>query len=79
MNNLQNILLLSFVALGCVATVQAQDTCESAVAGMRKVEPKERDPSFTHAAPMVQKLVDEALATHREVILMAIHGGAPQV
>ena len=78
MKTLQNILLLSFVAFGCVATVQAQDTRESAVAGMRKVEPKEMDPNFTHAAPMAQKLVDEALASHREVILMAIHGGAPK-
>ena len=57
---------------------QAQDTRESAVAHMRKVEPKEMDASFTKPAAFAQKLVDEALAAHPEVILMAIHGGAPK-
>jgi hypothetical protein len=45
---------------------------------MRKVEPKEMDPGYNKTAPLAQKLVDDALAAHPEVILMAIHGGAPK-
>ena len=66
------------VSLGCVLAGRAQDTRESAIAGMRKTEAKEMDPSFTTAAPMAQKLVDDALAQHPEVILLAIHAGAPK-
>ena len=40
---------------------------------MRKVDPHEMDPSYTQPAPMAQKLVDEALSKHPEVILIAIH------
>jgi hypothetical protein len=57
---------------------QAQDTREEAIAHMRKVEPKEMDPGYNKTAPLAQKLVDDALAAHPEVILMAIHGGAPK-
>ena len=55
-----------------VAPAAAQETSEQAVAGMRKVDPKEMDPTQTKAAPFAQKLVDEALAKHPEVILIAI-------
>jgi hypothetical protein len=63
---------------GLAQTASAQDTRESAIAHMRKVEPKEMDPGYNKQAPLAQKLVDDALAEHPEVILMAIHGGAPK-
>jgi hypothetical protein len=66
------------VSIACLGVAQAQDTRESAIAHMRKVEPKEMDPDYHNTAPLAQKLVDEALAAHPEVILMAIHGGAPK-
>jgi hypothetical protein len=59
-------------ALGLVPAF-AQQTREEAVAGMRKVEAKEMDPTYTKAAPLAQKLVDDALAKHPEVILIAVH------
>ena len=55
----------------------AQQTREQAIAGMRRVEAKELDPSYKTAAPFAQKLVDEALARHPEVILLAIHAQPP--
>ena len=61
----------------CVAPALAQETREQAIAGMRKVDPKEMDPSYTKAAPFAQKLVDEALAKHPEVLLIAIHAQPP--
>jgi hypothetical protein len=60
-----------------VVPALAQETREQAVAGMRKVDAKEMDPSYTKAAPFAQKLVDEALAKHPEVILIAIHAQPP--
>ena len=59
------------------ASVSAQDTREQAVAGMRHVDPKEMDPTYTKPAPYAQKLVDEALAKHPEIILIAIHAKPP--
>jgi len=56
----------------------AQETREQAAAGLRKPEAKEMDPTFTAAAPFAQKLVDEALAKHPEVLLLAIHAGSPK-
>jgi len=35
------------------------------------------DPSYTKPAPFAQKLVEEALAKHPEVILIAIHAKPP--
>ena len=72
--------LTATLALTAVYTprLAAQETREQAVSGMRKVEPKEMDPSYTKAAPFAQKLVDDALAKHPEVILLAIHAGAPK-
>jgi|ERR1700733_8276026 hypothetical protein len=72
----QFVIGVAFVAL-CVAPGLAQETREQAVAGMRKVEPKEMDTTYTQAAPFAQKLVDEALAKHSEVILIAIHAQPP--
>ena len=67
---------LALVFALTAATV-AQQTREQAVAGMRKVEAKEMDPTYTKPAPFAQKLLDEALAKHPEVILMAIHAQPP--
>ncbi len=61
-----------------VSALQAQDTRESAAAGLRAVDPKEMDPGYKMDAKFAQKLVDEALAKHPEVILLAIHAGAPK-
>jgi hypothetical protein len=61
----------------CISVGLAQETREQAVAGMRKVDAKELDPSYTKAAPFAQKLIDEALAKHPEVILIAIHAQPP--
>jgi hypothetical protein len=72
----QLVMWFAFIAL-CIAPGLAQDTREQAVAGMRKVDPKEMDPTYTKAAPFAQKLVDEALAKHPEVILIAIHAQPP--
>jgi iron complex outermembrane receptor protein len=66
----------SLIALGLASAV-AQETRDQAVAGMRHVDPKELDPTYTKAAPFAQKLVDEALANHPEVILIAIHAQPP--
>ena len=55
----------------------AQETREQAIAGMRKVDAKEMDPTYTKPAPYAQKLADEALAKHPEVILIAIHAQPP--
>ena len=63
--------------LASTASLVAQDTREQAVAGLRKVEPKEMDPTYTKPAPFAQHLVDQALASHPEVILMAIHAAPP--
>ena len=62
-------------ALVCMLGLElgAQMTREQAVQGMRKVKPSEMDPTYTQAAPFAQKLVDEAMAKHPEVILMGIH------
>jgi iron complex outermembrane receptor protein len=66
------IFATSLVVLG-LASASALETREQAVAGMRHVDPKEMDPTYTKPAPYAQKLVDEALANHPEVILLAIH------
>ncbi len=57
----------------CIAPAYAQETREQAVSGMRAVDAKEMDATYTTPAPLAQKLVDEALAKHPEVILLAIH------
>ena len=73
------VAMISVVVLGCFAssTGFGQETREQAIAGMRKVDAKEMDPSYTTPAPMAQKLVEEALARHPEVILIAIHAQPP--
>jgi hypothetical protein len=61
----------------CMASLRAQETREQAIAGMRKVDAKDMDPTYTKPAPYAQKLVDEALAKHPEVILIAVHAAPP--
>jgi hypothetical protein len=73
--------LVAFAILATLAPAairaHAQQTREQAVAGMRKVDPKEMDPTYTKAAPYAQKLLDQALAKHPEIILIAIHATPP--
>src|SRR5258708_5108474 len=76
MKKAQLAILIVFVAL-CVAPALAQETREQAVASIIRVDQKEMDPSYTKAAPLAQKLVDEALAKHPEVLLIAIHAQPP--
>ena len=77
-------IVLTFICLTYAANVsgvmatEAQETREQAVAGMRKTGAKEMDSSLTQAAPFAQKLVDEALKRHPDVLLLAIHAGAPK-
>ena len=59
--NLAVICAVSLIALGLSSSL-AQETRDRAVAGMRHVDPKELDPTYTKAAPFAQELVDEALA-----------------
>ncbi len=66
----------SLIFLG-LTSASSQDTREQAIAGMRHVDPKEMDATYTKQAPYAQQLVDEALANHPEVILIAIHAKPP--
>lgn len=70
------VVATSFIVVG-LASAPAQETRGQAIAGMRHVDPKEMDPTYTKAAPYAQKLVDQALAKHPEVILIAIHAQPP--
>ena len=56
-----------------IAPILAQETRAQAVAGMRKVDAKEMDPTYAVPSPIAQKLVNEALAKHPEVLLLGIH------
>jgi iron complex outermembrane receptor protein len=82
MKKLNVVLSLFAMTTMCIAmsvsAVQAQETREQAAAHLRKPNPKEMDPTYTKAAPFAQKLVDQALAEHPEVLLLAIHAGAPK-
>ena len=73
MKNNVTVVCAMCVALLGLLTASAQETREQAVAGMRHVDPKEMDSTYTKPAPFAQKLIDEALANHPEVILIAIH------
>jgi hypothetical protein len=77
MRKIACLMCVTILGAFCVSTAPAQDTREQAIAGMRKVDPKEMDPNYTKPAPFAQKLVDEALAKHPEVILLAIHAQPP--
>ena len=78
MKEIRSLIAVSLLAFGCFTAAHAQDTREQAIGKMRKVEPKEMDSGYNKTAPLGQKLVDDELAKHPEVILMAIHAGAPK-
>ena len=69
---------IALLTLCAQAAPLPQETRAQAAAALRTPEPKEMDPSFTQAAPFAQKLIDEALEKHPEVLLLAIHAGAPK-
>ena len=77
MQPLNKPLLMAAVILTCVAPLVSQQTREEAIKGMRKVKPSEMDPTYTQPAAFAQKLVNEALDKHPEVILLAIHAQPP--
>jgi hypothetical protein len=77
MRSVLTALCLTAVTVLTAVPAFSQETREQAIAGMRKVDSKEMDPSYTKAAPFAQKLVDEALDKHPEVILIAIHAQPP--
>lgn len=64
-------------AISCSVPLLAQQTREEAVKGMRKVLPSEMDATYRQPAPFAQKLVNQALDQHPEVLLMAIHAAPP--
>ncbi len=70
--------IAAFGVVACGVTLHAQETRAQAAANLRRPEANEMDASFTRAAPYAQKLVDHALAEHPEVLLLAIHAGAPK-
>ena len=76
MNPAARILCVTTLVTLCSAAY-AQQTREQAIAGMKKVDAKQMDPAYTKPAPYAQQLVDEALAKHPEVILLAIHATPP--
>lgn len=78
MKNPKLTLVLAAFAIVNTIAVHAQETREQAAANLRTPDPKEMDPNYKKTAPFAQKLVDDALAKHPEVLLLAIHGGAPK-
>jgi glucose/arabinose dehydrogenase len=76
MKKLTAILCLA-AATALSSAAQAQQTRDQAVAAMRKVDAKEMDATYTQAAPFAQKLINEALAKHPEILLIAIHATPP--
>lgn len=70
-------LVIISMALFCAFPLVSQQTREQAVNGMRKVSPSEMDPTYMQPAAFAQQLVNQALARHSEVILMAIHAQPP--
>jgi len=74
---LRKLSILAAMILCCTAPMIGQQTREEAIKGMRKVLPSEMDPTYTQPAPFAQKLVDQALDKHPEVILLAIHAEVP--
>jgi hypothetical protein len=77
MNSKRQAVLIAALALVSAAPLVAQQTRDQAINGMRKVQPSELDASYTQPAPYAQKLVDQALTKHPEVLLMAIHATPP--
>lgn len=77
MKKLLPLLCIVTFASTIITPLIAQQTREQAIAGMRKVDAKEMDPTYTTAAPFAQQLIKEALDQHPEIILIAIHAQPP--
>src|SRR5260370_27968964 len=77
MRKVSAILLATTLSVLSLVPAFAQETREQAIAGMRKVGPKEMDATYNKPAPYAQKVTDEGLAMHAEVILIAIHAQPP--
>jgi UDP-N-acetylmuramyl pentapeptide synthase len=74
MNCIRVSICAALIAAASIPAIARQSsTREAAVRGMRKVDPKEMDPSFTKPAPYAEKLLNDALAANPDVILMAMH------
>jgi hypothetical protein len=72
------IATLGVAALAALPAISfGQQTRAEAVAGMRTVQAREMDPTYTTPAPFAQHLVDDALKAHPEVLLLAIHAQPP--
>lgn len=67
------IAILTLAALPASTLSHAQETRAQAIAGLRKVSPTVMDPTYTQPAPFAQKLVNQELARHPQVLLLAIH------
>lgn len=76
MNGLAAFVWIAAMAV-CSLPAVAQQTREQAIHGMRQVKPSEMDPTYHSPAPFAQKLVNEALERHPEVLLLAIHAQPP--
>ena len=48
--------VVSILSISAAVVISAQETREQAIAGMRKVDPKEMDPTYTKPAPYAQRL-----------------------
>ena len=77
MKRLMEVACAAILGILCITSVAAQESREQAVAGMRKVDAKEMDSTYTTPARRAQILLDEALAKYPEVILIAIHAQPP--
>lgn len=77
MHRQQKAMFVAALGFSVAAILSAQQTRDQAIHGMRKVQPSEMDSTYAQPAPYAQKLVDEALEKHPEVLLMAIHAQPP--
>jgi len=77
MKTAATVFLATILTVLSQVPASAQETRDQAIVGMRKVDAKEMDPTYTKPAPYAQKLAEEALADHPEVILIAIHAQPP--
>ena len=77
MNKIVFAACVGFLGLISVHAAVGQQTRETAVKGMRQLDPKELDPSYNQTAPFAQKLVDDELAAHPAVLLIGLHVTPP--
>ena len=77
MRKIVDIACAAILLVPGIVPMFGQESREQAVAGMRKVDAKEMDQTYSVPAPFAQKLVNDALAKHPEVLLLAIHATPP--